>query len=252
MKSFCIGLLLLGCSHMTLQAQIVNVENTRLNEYKDGWQGLIDIRFYSVKNTSSLFKLNNTIRLQYRKKRHTFLFLNNYNLINTGGENFEQNYFQHFRYNLMVDSNLTLEAFTQNQYDQIMLIKKRILAGSGPRFRFVDGRRFKLYIGLAYMFEYEEELQSSIIRRDHRMSSYLNVRLKLKDWLLLHNTTYYQPRFDWWPDYRVSSNTTFQCKVNKWLSFTSDVGLAFDTFPVDNNGIPRFTYRFTNGIAITL
>lgn len=233
-------------------AQIVNIENNRLEDNAKGWVGAIDFGFYTLKSQNTLVRFNNTTRVQYAVARSKFLLLNDANFIFSGTENFERNYFQHFRYNLFVDSNLTLEAFVQNQFDRVMQIERRFLLGAGPRFQFVDGKRFKLNIGLLYMYEFEKELDSPVKRFDHRLSSYIAFKVILKDYLSLLNTTYFQPNLNFWPDHRISSNSSLRIKVNHHFSVFSSFNLAYDTFPIENKDVPKLIYRFNSGFSINL
>lgn len=242
-----LSLLLLG--PCVLNGQIVNVESARLDENKMGWQGLVDLNFMALKNNAHLFQFNNKLRAQYVKDRHRWLLLHDINVNMSGTFNFEQNTFQHLRYGWMVDSPLVLEAFVQNQYDKIQLIKHRLLAGVGLRLMFLEKGLLVTYYGITAMGEYEQEINQTKGDLYARMSTYLNLKFTLKDWLHWYNTAYYQPLFSNVTDYRIMVNSTLEFKVNHRLSMVTRFGMNYDSSPVDNALVPALTYRLTNGFA---
>jgi putative salt-induced outer membrane protein YdiY len=97
------------------------------------------------------------------------------------------------------------------------------------------------------MYEYEELADTSVIHRDHRLSSYLSMTLKIKDNLSLINTTYYQPKFADFRDFRISSQTDLTIKISKHFSFTTSYIYFFDAVPAEN--VPPETHRVENGLS---
>ncbi|MBI3143223.1 MAG: DUF481 domain-containing protein [Bacteroidetes bacterium] len=235
--------------HHVLKGQIVNVESARLDENQSGWQGLVDLNFMALKNNAHLFQLNNKLRTQFVKGPHRWLLLHDININMSSTFNFEQNTFQHLRYGWMVDSPLVLEAFVQNQYDKIQRIKHRLLAGAGLRLMFMEKGLLATYYGITAMGEYEQEINSSTGEAYMRLSTYLNLKFTLKEWLHWYNTAYYQPLFRNVTDYRVMVNSSLEIKLNHRLSMLTRFGMNYDSNPVDNALVPAFTYRLTNGFA---
>lgn len=230
-------------------AQIVNVEGSRLDESKQGWQGLADLSFYAVKNTNTLYQLNNKLRLQYVASRHRWLMLNDINLSVSNELKFEQNAFQHLRYGLMLDSAYVLECFGQHQYDRIQLIKRRVLLGGGLRIRFLERGLINSYYGFTYMLEYEDELVTLNRNLHSRLSTYVNIKLTIKEWLKFLSTSYYQPRLSYFGDFRLSTNNTLEFKINGNLSILTKYVLIFDSSPVDDPSVPKINMKLTNGFS---
>lgn len=245
-------LFILICAYSVAQSQIVNIESARLNEDKQGLQALGDLRFNIVKNQNKLLQLNNKLRLQYTNKKHRCLVLSDINLFLTNDTNYDQNAFQHLRYGYMIDSAFIFEGFLQNQYDRIQLIKSRRLLGLGGRFRFLQRGIVDCHVGLSYMFEHERELNTEIVHQNHRFSSYLNFVFTFSDQFKYHNTTYYQPRIDFFGDFRLSSNNLFETRINSSFSFTTSFNLVYDSTPVDNPQVANINYRLSNGISLRL
>lgn len=101
------------------------------------------------------------------------------------------------------------------------------------------------------MFEYAKELdleENKITRKEHRLSSYFSYSLFPTEQIALISTTYYQPRFDLWSDYRISHVTELKIKVLKHLNLGIVYKLNFDTYPAPD--ISKVTQSFENKIGI--
>lgn len=107
--------------------------------------------------------------------------------------------------------------------------------------------RFKLHIAILYMYEYEELENTSIINRDHRISSYVSLSLKLAKNLELINTTYFQPKINDIEDYRIASQTSLNLLISKRLKYKLSYNYLFDANPP--SGITSDVYSFMNGIT---
>lgn len=230
-------------------SQIVNIENSRLDETKQGWQGLFDVNFFLVQNTNTLYQFNNKTRLQYVKDKHRWLLLNDVNLSVSDDLKFEQNAFQHLRYGLMLDSAYVFESFAQNQYDRIQLIKQRVLVGTGLRIRFIEKGLVESYYGITYMFEYEEELKTEIRHYNSRLSTYINLKVTVKEWLNLYSTTYFQPLLNNVDDFRFTTTNSLVFKVNGNFSVITRFTMNYDSNPVDDPSVINKNLKLTNGFS---
>jgi hypothetical protein len=137
-------------------AQLVNIEKER-KEKKEGFQGAAAVSIALTQNTTQIFQAGNQINLQYHNAPHTILFLNNIGLMSVDGDNLINNGFQHLRYNFeYLPQLLTLEAFTQHQYNTVRLLGKRFLLGTGPRFTMLETETSGFYLAPLVMYEYEQ------------------------------------------------------------------------------------------------
>lgn len=99
------------------------------------------------------------------------------------------------------------------------------------------------------MYEYEEE-QTGTIRRDVRSSNYLSFEVQLTEVFKISHISYYQPLFNNFTDYRVSTTTAWQFKVTKVLTFKTAFALNYDSNPVDAPEIVNLTYAISNGLSL--
>jgi len=229
-------------------AQIINVEANRLPEDSLGWKGLVTTNFYTNKNTSVQYSLDAGSKIQYRKGASLWLSLNHARFLFKNTDQLENQGYQHFRYNYIWTDLITWEAFTQFQFDQVLRIGFRGLIGTGPKFNLVRKKHTKIAVGTLYMFEHEKEQGNDIIHNDHRISAYLSLSWHLLKQLYVQNITYYQPVIDNFSDYRVSSGTNLTLDINSKFSFNTGVSLNYDSSPVVDPNIEKFTYTISNGI----
>ncbi|WP_405572859.1 DUF481 domain-containing protein [Winogradskyella sp. Asnod2-B02-A] len=231
-------------------AQIVNVESLRRVSDTSKWSGATNLDIGLIKNTKSIFKISNKIRLQYNTYKNLYLFVNDLKLDKIEGNSFVNKGIQHIRYNRKILNRLKLEVFVQSQYDAISDIKFRGLLGIGPRFKLSKSDKYRLYLGTLFMFEHEEASEDSIkILRDFRGSTYFSCSLYPLENISLVSTTYYQPLLKQFSDFRISNETSIGIKVLKNLLFKTTFTYNFDANPII--GIPKTQYELTNGIVYT-
>ncbi len=229
-------------------AQIINVESLRKVTDTVGWRGNIRLNLHLIKNKNSIFGISNRVRIQYRTKKHLWLFVNDLDFREANSEKFVSKNSQHFRHNYRFHKNFAIETFLQSQQNEIAAIRFRGLIGSGIRYKLTNSEKYKLYIGSLVMYE-NEKVSSDIEKtnNDWRSSSYFSMSLFPKNNISLVSTTYFQPRLDKFSDFRLSSQTTLALRIVKNLSFSTTFTYQYDEFPV--LGIPKEQYRLTNGIV---
>ena len=232
-----------------LSAQLVNTESSR-KEKKEGIQGLATLGFLFNKTTNEVFHIQNDIGIQYSKKQHTFLLLNNLELMkvssSTGKQDLINQHFQHFRYNYSRhdSSFVTWEYFAQHQQNKLKYQDLRLITGAGPRFRIAENKRVVLFLCPLFMYEHEVEsetqsdnVSTSVVKGDF----YASFTLKLLDELDFKNVTYYQPalfdlnsssNFEAVKDFRIASETALTFKLfKKKLEFSTIFSLSYDSRP---------------------
>lgn len=232
------------------QAQIVNIESSRLEEDTMGLQGEFNVFYNFIKNTQTISQLKSSAALQERWKKNVFLVFNDVNLVFSKTQDFVFNGYGHLRYNRLMNNWLAWEAFSQAQFDRVLLIQLRWLTGTGPRFKLFKNEKSKAYVGTLAMYEYEEE-QTGIVRRDVRGSAYLSFEVDPNDVFKISHITYYQPLFKNFSDYRVTTSTAMEFKVTKILTFKTAFQLMYDSNPVDSPEVVNLTYSISNGLSLS-
>jgi hypothetical protein len=228
-------------------AQLVNIEKLRKDK-KEGMQGAAALALTLTQNTRQIFEVNNQVNLQYHKAPHTILLINNIGFMRVEGDNLINNGFQHLRYNYEVTpSFLTLEALTQHQYNAIRLLQQRFLLGGGPRLKLVETGQFALFLAPLVIYEYErfsDELATET--RKFKGNFYVSARLDINERVFLSHTTYYQPDFAIFREFRLASDTSLEMKISENFSFEVIFDLLYDSYPPED--IPNTFYTLRNGL----
>jgi hypothetical protein len=240
-------LIFLITASLHLNAQLVNVEKSR-KEAKPGFQGHIDLNLALNQNTRQIFETGTSAHVQYHRDRHTVLILNTINFMRVEGDDLINNGFQHLRYNYTLGGGFTTaEIFTQHQYNSIRLLNRRFLLGLGPRFRIFENDDLGIYIAPLVMLEQEKLNDEDKTKTDKfKGDLYVSTTYALDERIDFSHTTYYQPDFARFNEFRVASDTSLELKFNESFSFIVTYSLAFDSHPPQD--IPRLFYTLRNGI----
>lgn len=252
MNGFCklVAAVMMWGMAMAANAQIVNIEGSRMEPDSMGWQGSAGLSFNYTQNINKLFQIKANTALQYRFGKHVLLSLNDLNLVFSSQENFSFNGFQHFRYNYLVNKWYTAEAFTQGQFDRVQLVKFRYLLGGGNRFTLLKKDKGRMHLGILAMYEYEIEADTNIVHNDLRLSNYLSATYKPSDVFSSTFMMYYQPVVYRFSDYRVSLLLNLFFRINKQLSFSTGFNMTYDSAPVQDPEVVNLTFSINQGLFL--
>lgn len=245
-----LGIALLWLGQPMVIGQIVNIENKRIATDSAGWFGKARLSFAGSKNTKETFALAANTLIEYKSKssKDLWLLISDISLITGDKEKFSNAGFGHLRYNRKFGETIRWEVFTQIQYNSLTKVDRRVLFGTGPRFKLTQLEKAKFYFGVAYMYEREDLIEPVLRLRDHRISSYFTFTLLPEDEVSFTNTIYVQPLIDDASDYRISSETTLTLGITKKLNLAMSLRYGFDSMPPI--GVPKSIYAFANSIEV--
>ena len=94
------------------------------------------------------------------------------------------------RFNQKISNLFRFEAFIQSLDNELLVINTRNIIGAGLRFKVISTKNAKLYVGNAYMYEYERSDAFNSNLYHHRNSSYLSLtssipKSNIKDFRIL-------------------------------------------------------------------
>ena len=230
-------------------AQIVNVESLRRASDTSKWTGFASLSIDLTKNTNKIFNIKNRIQVQYVYKKHLILFINDFDFKEANKSKLVSKSTQHLRFNYRFHNRVAWEVFAQSQYDEISAIDFRGLLGTGPRFKLSKSKDYNFFAGVLMMFEYEHVQNNleNIIHREFRNSTYLSFSLFPKDNISVVSTTYFQPLYRNFSDFRISSDSSIAIGVFKNLALKIGFTYLYDAFPAI--GVPKEQYKLTNGLT---
>lgn len=246
MKQYVLTLVFLSLILGT-ECQIVNIENKRIATDTVGFAGNLGISLYAARFTQAFVSFDFHSQVQWKTKKDLILVIGDLQVVNAGGENFNNSGFGHFRYNRKFNPTIRGELFTQIQYNSVTKIDTRWLNGVGLRFKLSQYENAKIYWGIAGMYEYEKLIDPKIIQEDIRLSSYLTFTLIPVETISLQNTTYIQPLANDFNDFRFSNNTLLNFGITENLKFVTTFSFLYDSRPPID--IPRVNYIVKNGLT---
>lgn len=226
---------------------IVNVENSRIQSDTTGWKGNVGTSFSFTKNVQQVLNINANAHLQYKTVNDLYLFLANFNLLKSQQQQLVNNVFFHLRYNRKLGKVVRWEAFTQWQQNKINNIELRSLLGTGPRFKLHESRKFKIYLGALTMYEHEADKDPKAIYNDLRADNYASFTFKPDEIFDATSTTFYQPLFRKFNDYRLLNQIVFNVRATKHFTISANWDYSYDAFPAV--GTPRANFTITNGFS---
>ena len=253
-RSLVVALLFSSCGTAVF-SQLVNIESRRMQTDSIRFAGNANLTFnYQKVNDVSLnvFKSSLSTQMKSKNLKHILLVLGNYDLASSNKSTINNAGFGHIRYNYKYSKWLRWEVYTQLQFNELLSLKYRYLAGTGPRIKLNRGEILKTYLGVSAFYEYEQiqDIQQTV-NEDIRMSNYFVISLKLpKNKGEFTSTTYFQPLFRQFEDYRLTNQSLLQLNLTKHISFTTSVNYFFDFNPPA--GVKQETFSINNGLRLTI
>lgn len=228
-------------------SQVLNIEQQRIITDTTGWAGTSQITSSFTQNTNALLSISVKNHVQFKTDSSLYLMFLDYGLSKSRNSDFDNAGILHFRYNYKLRKALTLEAFTQGQFNKLLNVRFRWLTGFGPRVKVFGRKNFRTYAAALYMYEYEEVESPLLFHHDHRLSAYISITWKHKSGTLLTNTLYFQPLLNEFTDHRVFNQLDLSVKISKHISFTSSWKYFFDSNPAQD--VVHLTHFWGNGLT---
>lgn len=234
------------------QAQ-VNVEKLRSAGIEDGFSGSLGLTTAFTSGNILFADLGTASHVQWKKNKDLVFWVLNARFAAKRTQSdliadpsvdlwdkeahFSNLMLQHVRYNRTLAKAWWWEVFSQYEFNEFLLLDRRLIAGTGPRVALAQKGDGGIWMGTSVMLEEERLIEESIAPRENlqtilfRSSSYLTFTVHPTQNTLWVTTAYYQPRFDALSDFRVAAETSVAFKMNKRLSFTLDARMRHDAEP---------------------
>lgn len=236
-----------------LRAQIVNIEDKRQDYDTTGWFGRVDLSANLTEFSSTLFSAAASVRLDRISAASSWLAVAHYRIGQANGSNYINDGYFHLRRSQKVWPAVALEFFGQAQYNEFLALDFRGLLGVGPRWALVKDTPFSAFLGLVYMYGYEELAgENGPLFQDHRLSTSLALRWQPTTWFTLASTSYYQPLLTDFASSRLSSVNSLVFNFNDRFALGTNFSVMYDnrlSGPDDN--VPITTYQWLNSLRIS-
>ena len=230
----------------------VNVEKLRSDTIEDGFSGSIGLNAAFTNGNIMFADFGTASHIEWKKEKDIvfYLFNSRFAAKRTQADlleepnvtlfdeeaHFANLMLQHVRYNRELADDWWWEVFAQYEFNQFLLLDRRLLTGTGPRLALMSGEKGGAWVGTSAMFEEERLNAENIAPKEAvqtimlRASSYLTATMKSDQWKQT-TTVYFQPRFDDFGDYRLVGEASIEFKLNKAVSFTIDGRYRHDSRP---------------------
>jgi hypothetical protein len=241
--------------HFISFSQLINIESQRMQTDSIRFAGNGNlVGNYQKNNGAEFYQISSSVSYQIKSKslKDTYLLLGSYEWAKFGKSNITNKGFGHLRYNRKMKSWLKFEVYSQYQANEILGLRSRFLNGTGFRFKIINSKLIKSYLGTSCFYELEHTVSpENKLNKGIRASIYGVFSIKFpKDKGELNWISYYQPILSNVKDYRISSQFNLIFNLNKKWAFTSGLNLLYDTNPPE--GILRDAFNFQNGIRFSL
>jgi len=242
-----LGLLVMMMPVGTFAQQVIHIENRMLAATENGLSGNASLQVNFIQNINNILQTSNLFNVQYVSKEHSVLSVSNYSLTVVNDSRVVNEGYQHFRYNYKVSRLMTMEGYTQVQFNEVLKMRFRLLTGAGPRFSILenDSVRTRLFAGTSVMAEYEEET-TGVVNRAMRMSQFLSIGFPFAKIFTVDAIAYYQPDLSFWEDFRTSIEARLEIRITARLTLELRQNVVYDSRPPE--GIRHVFYNLSNGV----
>lgn len=155
----------------------------------------------------------------------------------------QQEYFLHIRDNYHLTGPFYTDLFGQYENDKFRELHQRIIGGLGIRLQHDFSKWFRLVGGTSYMYEDNvvENRKGSL--HFHRWNNYGVILFTISDTTKIGNTTYYQPVFNNFGNYRVYNSSSIEVKVNDSIELKISGTYRYESIPPGLVGTEDFRLK---------
>lgn len=258
-------IIVLICFHNSLEAQILNVEKSKLQvDSTHQFIASASFGFRSYNRTAAagspirFLSVNGQFDAAYFSGRHSFQVLNYLDYLDINDDPFTSVGYTHGRVNLMRAQKVSYEFWGQGQYDLLRGLDVRYLFGTGLRFRLLDDPNVRISAGIGAMYEHEKWQDPTVEGRTAvtdiiKSANFISTRWDLKDYMHFNVIVYYQVGRDNLFEvirHRINSDANLTFTLSKLLSFRVNFTWAYENAPIVP--ITRFIYSISNGIQFNI
>jgi hypothetical protein len=210
-------LLLLSFLPFTLRAQFTDSTN-----YVVGYTSTGSI---NKTNDGQSYLLNNAVKFGVRKKTFSLNFNNNWIYGKQDAQLTNNDFSSSLDFNLYSKSpQFFYWGLANYNTSKSLKINNQLLAGAGLAYSLYDREGAYLNISDGILFDSSDLILTNEVRdvyQTYRNSLRVVFKFSISSFIVLNNSTFYQPSLDRKNDYIFKSNSGLAFKVNQWLSLTT-------------------------------
>ena len=230
----------------------VNTEAMRNNTKDSGFTNTLGFDLGFEKSKEEVLDLAGKYRLDFIGKNglNSFFILNyenGYEKEDDSKNSIVNKGFSHFRLTKNVSGKIYIEAFTQYGFNDFLLMKERMLYGTGIRYKVLDQKIFSGYMGIGVMQEDEKyNLTSDFNMNLIRSTNYFSWKIQFNENSSINNTAYYQFDAKNSSDKRILYDGDLTIALSAKLAFSLKLNYRYDSEPHGDLG--KTYTQLKNGI----
>jgi hypothetical protein len=239
----------------------VNTERYHQDYSRDGFMYSNSLGFNFATGNSNYFEVSDRFRVDYNGPLQDYFAITEYTFKAANGKKSSNKGFLHLRTIRQLSERqfLSVEGYSQIQFDEFLLLRSRILLGGGFRFDPValfdttskNDNKLKIFLGTGVFYEFEKYSTDPREKRSlMRSSSYLSFVWSAGKNININLVNYYQPALEHFDNYRYALNLALNTQITGKLFYEVSVeyikrsvpfgGKKPDDLEVKNN--LRFTF----------
>lgn len=248
---------LLAAGTVPVRSQ-VNTEKLRRSDSTTGVFFTTSLSLGIVRGNSEYVSVSGGARLDWNRRGNDNFIVADYQFKESQKGKIANKGFVHLRSIWELSALLSLEGFTQAQFNEFISLKNRDLIGAGARLHLLeatteeDHDSFSLFCGIGAMFEHEQYDTRPEDTRFNRIRStnYLTLNWLPKDGVSWSLVTYVQPLIAEPEDYRVTAESSLEFALTEHFGFHVNASWRYHSRPV--LAIKRYDLEIRNGITVSL
>jgi hypothetical protein len=264
MKYLILFILLLAFA-MHSSSQILRVDKNHLESDSAGYfkfdadiNFTLDNRSITPEEQLVYTRLSTKGDLLYVSKRHAYILINSIEYVSSTNAIPFSTGFSHFRINFRREHALSLETYTQVQYDEVRRLRFRFLGGGGLRYTFIDEEGIDVHLGTGLMYEYEKWSETEEVNSPHiykaipKSSNYIGLEFLLSKHVKLDLWGLYQVGYDWEDSTyrnRYAAEASLNFIIGRRLTWVNRFIYHYDAQPIIP--INPAYYQIMNGVRIS-
>jgi putative salt-induced outer membrane protein YdiY len=216
---------------------IVSMESVHLGKPPQGFSGAFDLSFDADYGNTEERTTATGIKLQHTREKHINFVIANYEYGESSGAKTKNKSFAHYRHIYQRRADHALEGFAQLSSNEFTRLNLRALAGGGVRLALGETTEKSAFLlGLGAFYEREDLDVDAAAGEDEtteavRGNCYLVLKFQFNDNVSLVSSTYYQPDFGRFSDFRAIEDLSLVSKLTERLALNIGLDISHDSEP---------------------
>ena len=225
----------LAVARPVVSQTIINAE--RLKNYHDSTVFSVFMAYNGTRGNVLTDRLDLEPSLLLVRPKHNVKLFGGYSLLSRSGDRILNSGFLHLRHNYKIDHRLKSFAFYQIQYNEILLLNRRTVAGSGLRFSFLRSDSTMFDLGAGIMREHEFLDASTLLPGETAVTRYWRLSMVssflriVNDQLKFNNVLYFQPYLGDPGDFRLLNELSASYRLTEKISVVVQNTIRYDSRP---------------------